>query len=260
MYVNSSALQLEYFESTVRCAHRQGPAPASVRPLDITGLAPSFAASVGLVALQRQRSLGVLPDTLVHLMMERDALLTSTYVPASYADPVLMSGAFADGVITLRVGLRCCVLRTRDVLRTVTPDLWVEPETAVSLKGGYWVAERDVIDALLRLSVNVVDMDIELCGRRWWPQHEFAEELGLLNERTVAGKDGTFTRAVLSRPQAPSIGVMSIGDDVQQEPEHGPLHRALIAVDGEGWRPQVTLREAIMHGLALAHPRSCEQV
>ncbi len=231
-----------------------------VQALDVAGLPPSFAASLSLAALRFQRPVGPLPDEVHRIMQHRDPLLVSTFSPVEAGNAVVAGGSIDQGILTLTHGTSRCTLRTRDVLATDSPGVWMLPEEAASAEGGYWVAERDVIDAVLRLSTNVGAMDLELCGRRWWGRSEYLRELELLRERVAAGQAGAFTTSVLSRSQAPSILVQPAGPSVEVEPDIAPLHRALVEVDGEGWRPRLTLREAVMYGLALQHAPSGEQI
>jgi len=231
-----------------------------VQALDVAGLPPSFAASLVLAAMRLQRPIGPLPDDVHRIMERRDPLLVSTFSPVKEANAVAIGGDVDQGILTLTQGASRCTLRTRDVLATDSPGVWMLPDEAASAGGGYWVAERDVIDAVLRLSAKVENMNLELCGRRWWGRSEYLHELEMLRERVLSGQSGAFTASVLSRSQAPSIQVQPAWPFAGVEPDIAPLHRVLVELDGEGWRPRLTLREAVMFGLALQHAPSGEQI
>lgn len=126
----------------------------------------------------------------------------------------------------------------------------------------WWVSEIDVADALVRLllSAESFPKSCKMSGRRSWPVSQTHEEFQLLYQRTMAGKTGVFGVQELTAAPTPHIELeplivtdkapMSISENRQDRPDLSPVHDALHAADGDGWRPLVPVRTALMHCLA----------
>ena len=126
----------------------------------------------------------------------------------------------------------------------------------------WWVSDIDVADAFVRvlLSDEPFPSELKVSGRRAWGQPQTLEELSLLYARTMAGKTGDFGIEHLTAAPTPTIEVktltapstepMSVEENAQVRPDLSPLHDVLVRVDGDGWRPLIPIRTALMHSLA----------
>jgi hypothetical protein len=117
----------------------------------------------------------------------------------------------------------------------------------------YWVAESDVVDALVRIALHQPQLPetMDIAGRRRWSTQQTHHELQMLYHRTQAGSTGQFTASLLDQPASPKISVVPI--QVAQQttrPSLGPLHNVLVECDGHGWQPTSPLRTAMMVYLA----------
>ena len=162
-----------------------------------------------------------------------------------------------------------------DMLPMRTDSIWM-PTTLTSWADGmsvgnfappegdehhWWVSEIDVADALVRLSLSAQPFpkSCKMSGRRSWPVKQTHEEFQLLYQRTMAGKTGVFGVQELTAAPTPHIELqslmvtdatpMSISVNRQDRPDLSPVHDALHAADGDGWRPLVPVRTALMHCL-----------
>ena len=117
----------------------------------------------------------------------------------------------------------------------------------------YWVAESDVVDALVRIALHQPQLpeSMDIAGRRRWSTYQTHRELQMLYNRTRAGSTGQFMASHLDQPASPKITVVPI-DAIQQgtRPSLGPLHNVLVECDGHGWQPTSPLRTAMMVYLA----------
>lgn len=126
----------------------------------------------------------------------------------------------------------------------------------------WWVSDIDVADALVRilLSEQPFPARVKMSGRRAWDQEQSIEELVLLYQRTKAGQTGNFAIEHLTSSPSPNFEVktlvvnpnlpMGIEDNSRQRPDLSPIHDVLHSIDGDGWRPLVPIRTALMHTLA----------
>jgi hypothetical protein len=126
----------------------------------------------------------------------------------------------------------------------------------------WWVSDIDVADALVRilLSSEPFPRQMKMSGRRSWSEEQTLEELSLLYNRTIAGRTGRFNVEHLTAAPTPTIEVQSlmvspqlplgVEENARQRPDLSPLHDLLYRIDGDGWRPLVPIRTALMHALA----------
>lgn len=126
----------------------------------------------------------------------------------------------------------------------------------------WWVSEVDVADALVRifLSDEPFPSELKVSGRRAWNQSQTIEEFSLLFSRTMAGHTGDFGIEQLTAAPTPTIEVktltapstspLSSEQNTQLRPDLSNLHDLLFRIDGDGWRPLVPIRTALMHSLA----------
>ena len=119
----------------------------------------------------------------------------------------------------------------------------------------WWVAQQDVIDALVCLfSLDCkLPRELNICGRKMWSLADTKNQLKMLYDRTVAGQTGNFDISHLTANSPIPNGLVAIEDmsnDVQR-PSLASLHDLLLATSCHGWRPQVPLRTALMKYIAL---------
>ena len=126
----------------------------------------------------------------------------------------------------------------------------------------WWVGEIDVADAIVRLlmSATPFPQNSKMSGRRSWSTQQTFDEFVMLYQRTLAGQSGSFGVDELSAAPSPNIELqplvisdsipMSLEVNRAQRPDLSAIHDALHAADGDGWRPLVPVRTAMMHCLA----------
>ena len=126
----------------------------------------------------------------------------------------------------------------------------------------WWVSDIDVADALVRILLSELPFParVKMSGRRAWGQEQSIEELVLLYQRTKAGQTGDFSIEHLTASPSPNFEVktlvvnpnlpMGVEDNSRQRPDLSPIHDVLHSIDGDGWRPLVPIRTALMHTLA----------
>lgn len=218
--------------------------------VDIGGLHPRLAATVLLHAARKgQPVCGIIPATR-GLAEVRDALGAAAVIESSGAS-VRLSGPDDRHRLVLQRDEGVLMLAPQDIIPTLTPGVWPNFHVGDHARDGWWVAEHDVIDAILQLAQGPFpDATVVLSGRRLWRAAELHQEASMLHRRWEAGFEGAFSAEVLAEPQRPPVRVQAVvsGD---QEPDLGPLHDLLLAHQAEGWRPHMTVREALMHHLAL---------
>ena len=218
--------------------------------VDVGGLHPSLAATVILSAARNGQPVsGIAPDAR-RLAEVRDALGASVVVESSEA-AVHLSGPDEHHRLALQRGGDILTLIPRDVLPTLSLDLWPTLQLSVQARDGWWVAEHDVVDALLALAnAPFPTATMVLSGRRLWQKGELLREAAMLQRRWEAGLHGAFSAEVLAEPQRPPVQVRAATSE-EDEPDLAPLHELMLTRRKEGWRPQMTVREALMHHLAL---------
>ena len=237
------ATELEYSEGEI---HSSGEVPLSPgHRLLLIGLGPFDEESDGEVGLEVD-GLEVVLMTPAHYDFEVDTEWIDCHVvvhdvlphtPDSTWSPVLFEGWF-------------------DQLHANTPPV---PQGDTR---HWWVSDIDVADAFVRIlmSDEPFPSELKVSGRRAWEQPQTLEELSLLFARTMAGRTGDFGVEHLTAAPTPTIEVkslkapstapLSIEENAQVRPDLSPLHDLLFRIDGDGWRPLVPIRTALMHSLA----------
>ena len=168
-----------------------------------------------------------------------------------------------------------CHIAIHDVLPRIADSIWssalfvewidqLRASKTPNPKGDtrhWWVSDIDVADAFVRIlmSDEPFPSELKVSGRRAWEQSQTLEELSLLFARTMAGRTGDFGVEHLTAAPTPTIEVkslaapstvpLSIEENAQLRPDLSPLHDLLFRVDGDGWRPLVPIRTALMHSL-----------
>ena len=119
----------------------------------------------------------------------------------------------------------------------------------------WWVSEMDVVDSIVRILVSDLPFPkkVNISGRRAWSDNQTVEEMRLLFSRTMAGKSGMFSAQHLTTPSSPIIEVEAISKGNENDhprPNLESIHQILVACDGDGWRPLMPIRSALMVFLA----------
>ena len=90
----------------------------------------------------------------------------------------------------------------------------------------YWVAESDVVDALVRIALHQPELpqSLDIAGRRRWSTQQTHYELQMLYNRTKAGSTGQFTASLLDQPASPKISVVPVSaTQASTRPSLGPV-------------------------------------
>jgi hypothetical protein len=119
----------------------------------------------------------------------------------------------------------------------------------------WWVSEMDVVDSIVRILVSdqPFPSNANISGRRAWSDDQTVEEMKLLFSRTMAGKSGMFSAQHLTTPPSPIIeveAISKINENEHPRPDLESIHQVLVACDGDGWRPLMPIRSALMMFLA----------
>ena len=218
--------------------------------VDVGGLHPSLSATVILHAARNGQPVSGIAPAARRLAEVRDALGASVVVESPEAT-VHLSGPGEHHRLVLARGDDVLTLVPRDVVPTMSSNLWPTLHLDDRARDGWWVAEHDVVDALLALASGPFPTaTMVLSGRRLWQTGELLREAAMLRRRWEAGLHGAFSAEVLAEPQRPPVQVRAATPD-EDEPDLAPLHDLMLTRRKEGWRPQMTVREALMHHLAL---------
>ena len=221
-----------------------------MEPVDDQGLHPRLAASVALLAARKGRAVAGVTPLIRTIMAGRDPLGASSVVEAEHAEALLSGPGIDHSLAIEREGHRLTV-HVRDLVPTLTKEVWPSLELGHEARDGWWVSEHDLIEALLLLaSGSVPSSTVVLSGRRRWSAGDLVREAGLLQRRWAAGQGGAFSVDVLAEPHRPPVRVEAVVQG-EEEPDLAPLHALLSTRQSKGWRPQMTVREALMHHLAL---------
>ena len=118
----------------------------------------------------------------------------------------------------------------------------------------WWVAQQDVIDALVCLfSLDCkLPQELNICGRKMWTLADTKDQLKMLYDRTIAGQTGNFNVLHLAAKSPNPNGLIAIEEmsNNAQRPNLASLHELLLQSSCNGWRPQVPLRTALMKYIA----------
>ena len=91
---------------------------------------------------------------------------------------------------------------------------------------------------------------IEMCGRREWSSTDSQAEFEMLWQRTNQGLTGNFTAETLFGHEIAGMEAKPIGHIDAERPDLNPLHQILLDLTGDGWRPLIPLRTALMSLIA----------
>ena len=127
---------------------------------------------------------------------------------------------------------------------------WLEHKET-DVRERYWLSVVDAANALAIIAKSGKKVsNIHMCGRRKWLSKDTKAEFEMLYERTLQGKSGKFTAETLFGHEISGMeAVMITGDEIPR-PDLQPLQDLLVDLTGEGWRPLVPFRTALMTLLA----------
>ena len=119
------------------------------------------------------------------------------------------------------------------------------------IEARHWVHVRDATDALSLLILSDTDAAvqgvIDMSGRRAWTPKSVLEEMTLLWSRFTNALHHSHTIQSLTEDTSPAASSYRSRD---LRPDLGPLHDALLKAGGDGWRPLVSMRVALMEVFA----------
>ena len=137
-------------------------------------------------------------------------------------------------------------------------DRWMADEFVSWLTGKdceersrYWLSVIDAANAIAHLALSEKNFsDLHMCGRREWSYDDTKAEFEMLWNRTNQGQTGKFTAETLFGHDIAGMEPKPIGSDSYSRPNLDPLHNELLQLTGDGWRPLIPLRTAIMTFIA----------
>ena len=119
------------------------------------------------------------------------------------------------------------------------------------IEARHWVHIRDATDALALLILADTDAAIQgvidMSGRRAWTPKSVLDEMTLLWSRFTNALHHSHT--IHSLTDNPSPASLSYRPK-DPRPDLGPLHDALLEAGGDGWRPLISMRVALMEVFA----------
>ena len=139
------------------------------------------------------------------------------------------------------------LLPTRD-------DRWLSPEIRDWIAGvssdsqpRFWLSVIDAANAISHIAKAELKLDgIHMCGRREWSSTDSRAEFDMLWNRTNQGITGEFTAQTLFGHEIAGMEAVPINQVDAQRPDLNPLHELLLELTGDGWRPLIPFRTALM--------------
>ena len=128
---------------------------------------------------------------------------------------------------------------------------WVNGSDS-NYRARYWLSIIDAANSIAIIAKNKAKVEnIVMCGRRKWSKEDTKAEFEMLWERTNQGQSGKFTPEVLFGHEIAGMEAVPIGVDDDERPNLEPLHELLLKLSGEGWRPMIPFRTALMSLIAV---------
>ena len=133
-------------------------------------------------------------------------------------------------------------------------DKWLAPEIQKWIRGEdselnsrYWLSVLDAANAIAHLAKSEIKVNqMHMCGRREWSSIDSRAEFEMLWQRTNQGLSGDFTAETLFGHEIAGMEAKPITEDVHTRPDLDPLHEILLEITGDGWRPLIPFRTALM--------------
>jgi len=111
----------------------------------------------------------------------------------------------------------------------------------------YWLSVIDAANAIAHLVMSGNRFTgLHMCGRREWSYEDTKAEFEMLWNRTTQGQTGNFTAETLFGHDIAGMEPKPIDIEQNYRPDLNPLHNELLEITGDGWRPLIPLRTAIM--------------
>ena len=123
---------------------------------------------------------------------------------------------------------------------------WSKQEEA-ECQPRYWVSVIDAANAIAHIAKSEINVSqMNLCGRREWLPEDSKAEFDMLWSRTNQGLTGEFTAETLFGHEIAGMHAKPISSENNTRPDIDSLHDVLVDITGDGWRPLVPLRTALM--------------
>lgn len=137
-------------------------------------------------------------------------------------------------------------------------DKWMPAEIQSWLVGKdsvdnsrYWLSVIDAANAIAHIVKSESKISqLYMCGRREWLPQDSKAEFEMLWARTNQGISGKFTAETLFGHEIAGMDAKPIHENERQRPNLTPLHELLLELTGDGWRPLIPLRTAMMTMIA----------
>ena len=137
-------------------------------------------------------------------------------------------------------------------------DKWMPAEIQCWLGGKhsgpdsrYWLSVIDAANAIAHITKSESKISqLYMCGRREWLPQDSKAEFEMLWARTNQGISGKFTAETLFGHEIAGMEAQPIHENERQRPNLTPLHELLLELTGDGWRPLIPLRTAMMTMIA----------
>ena len=133
-------------------------------------------------------------------------------------------------------------------------DKWMPEEILAWIKGTeidcgprYWLSVIDAANAIAHIAkLGLKVPQLHMCGRREWISKDSKAEFDMLWARTNQGLSGDFTAETLFGHEIAGMQAKPIQDNESNRPDLDQLHDVLVSITGDGWRPLIPLRTAMM--------------
>ena len=137
-------------------------------------------------------------------------------------------------------------------------DKWLAPEILgwangdnVDSRSRYWLSVIDAANAIAQILKAEIKLNgIHMCGRREWLPVDSRAEFEMLWQRTNQGISGDFTAETLFGHSIAGMDAKPINEADGERPDLDPLHEILLGLTGDGWRPLIPFRTALMNLIA----------
>jgi len=127
---------------------------------------------------------------------------------------------------------------------------WVDGKKSAK-RSRFWLSVYDAANAIAHIVKAELILDgIEMCGRREWSSSDSQAEFEMLWQRTNQGLTGNFTAETLFGHEIAGMEAKPIDNIDAERPDLNPLHQILLDLTGDGWRPLIPFRTALMSLIA----------